>query len=186
MAAHKKKTSTNINLVPSGEFESSTVGRILKWLLSSFRIIVILVELVVLVVFLSRFWLDAKNSDLNDTIEQKEAQIRASGNFENEFRTIQNKLEVYGILVDSQEEREVLEAIVSSLPSEVRLGTISFDEEEITVSGDTLTEQSIANYIANLNSQDVLTKVNLVGFEQNSVDEIFIKFTLAINTIKRS
>lgn len=186
MPAQKRKTSTKINLIPSGEFESSTIGRILKWLLSSFRIIVILVELVVLVVFLSRFWLDAKNSDLNDIIKQKQAQIRASSNFEKEFRAVQTKLDVYGILVDSQEEKDVLEAIVSSLPSEVRLDSVSLDEEEIVLTGVTLSEQSIGNYIANLRAQTPLRRVNLTSIEKSSVDEIYLKFNLSINTNKRS
>ena len=62
------KKEPEINLLPQEEFEGSVIGRILKWGLSTFRIIVIIVEMVVMAAFLSRFWLDAKNSDLNEDI----------------------------------------------------------------------------------------------------------------------
>ena len=53
MSARKEE----INLLPQKGFEATTAGRILAWILSTFRIIVIITELLVMVAFLSRFWL---------------------------------------------------------------------------------------------------------------------------------
>ena len=68
MAARKK--SSRINLLPQEEFAASTLGRILAWILSTFRILVIMTELIVILAFLSRFWLDARTTDLNEEIKQ--------------------------------------------------------------------------------------------------------------------
>jgi len=79
----------SINLLPQEEFEASTIGRVLKWATGTFRIIVIITEMVVMAAFLSRFWLDAQNSDLTDSIKIRSAQISAQGDLEKRFREIQ-------------------------------------------------------------------------------------------------
>ena len=63
MSAHKKQ---QVNLLPEKGFTSTTTGRVLTWILSTFRIIVIVTEIIVMIAFLSRFWLDAQNTDLSE------------------------------------------------------------------------------------------------------------------------
>lgn len=53
-----------VNLLPTDRFEFSRTGRFLIWALSTGRLVVILTELVVILAFLSRFWLDRQLSDL--------------------------------------------------------------------------------------------------------------------------
>jgi len=45
--------------------------------MGSFRIIVIVTEIIVMGAFLSRFWLDAQNSELDSSIKIASAQITA-------------------------------------------------------------------------------------------------------------
>ncbi len=63
MAARKNQQL--INLLPQEEFAVSTLGRILAWLMSTFRYIVIAVEMVVMLAFLSRFWLEWNTHDVD-------------------------------------------------------------------------------------------------------------------------
>ena len=84
-----QKRTVGINLLPKEEFAASTWGRILTWLLSTFRIIVIFTEVIVMAVFLSRFWLDAKANDLNELLRKNQAILKTTTEFENEFRDIQ-------------------------------------------------------------------------------------------------
>ena len=93
MTSAQKKSE--INLLPQEEFASSTLGRVLTWLLSTFRIIVIATEIIVMAVFLSRFWLDAKANDLNELIRKNQAVLGTTVEFENEFRNIQKKLDTF-------------------------------------------------------------------------------------------
>ena len=95
MAALKQKSKKEeINLLPQKGFASTTAGRILAWILSTFRIIVIVTEIIVMVAFLSRFWLDAQNTDLDEEITQKQALIAASLGFEKRFKQTQSVVPV--------------------------------------------------------------------------------------------
>ena len=89
MAALRNKNQ--INLLPSRGLGSSTAGRVLSWILSTFRIIVIVTEIIVMVAFLSRFWLDAQNTDITEEMTQKQAVLAASLDFERKFKETKEK-----------------------------------------------------------------------------------------------
>jgi len=97
-----RKSQTLINLLPKEEFITSNLGKVLHWAMNSFRVIVILTELVVMAAFLSRFWLDAKNTDLTDLIKQKQAVIAASADFEKEFKLTQERLKIFSTVAENQ------------------------------------------------------------------------------------
>src|SRR3989338_7415536 len=125
MAAQKKKQSL-VNLLPQNEFESSVVGRILKWILTTFRVIVITVELVVILGFLSRFWLDLRNSDLTDEIKQKEALVESYFGFEKEFKRTQKKIEIFSLASDEKNDTlPLLTSSVRRLPIDIQLLSFS-------------------------------------------------------------
>lgn len=181
MPAQKK--DKQINLVPKDKFEESLLGRTLKWLLSTFRIIVVLVEMVVMLAFLSRFWLDAKNNDLDDEIKSKMAQIISQEKFEEEFRLIQKRLDVFWALANASGENiQLIESIGSQLPPDVYLESLSYSENMVNLNGSSLSEQSIAQFIVNL---DTLENFESVGLDKVDVDEEaggVINFTLVITT----
>ncbi len=51
-----------------------------------------------MIAFLSRFWLDAQHTDLNEEIQQKQAVIEATQNFESEFKDTQKRLSIFSKL----------------------------------------------------------------------------------------
>ena len=114
----KKK---NINLLPKEEFDASVVGRLLGWAMGTFRIIVIITEMVVMTAFLSRFWLDAKNSDLNDEIRLKSSQISVQKDFEIGFRNLQKKLAIYEALGKDKKRSDVITKVTGKIPADVSL-----------------------------------------------------------------
>jgi Tfp pilus assembly protein PilN len=177
MAAQKKKQSL-VNLLPQNEFESSVVGRILKWILTTFRVIVITVELVVILGFLSRFWLDLRNSDLTDEIKQKEALVESYFGFEKEFKRTQKKIEIFSLASD--EKNDTLPLITSSvrrLPIDIQLLSFSRTDKILEVKGSSLSEQSIAQFLVNLADEKSLDNVSLVQVESRA-ESPFIRFTL--------
>lgn len=182
MPAQKKKKS--INLLPQEEFAASTSGRILKWALTTFRIIVIVTEMIIMAAFLSRFWLDAKASDLNDEIKQKNAVIVASADFEKDFRKAQTKLAILSDL-SSQEvsAAETLTTISSYLPEDTLLTSFTFISKESQIKGLSPSEQSIAQLMANLESVDGFNKVSLSQLDTTEETSLF-SFTLKIELRK--
>src|SRR3990167_9181041 len=91
MPAHNLNKKT-INLLVLEGFEHSPVGKVLHWLLSAGRTIVIFTELIVIISFLSRFWLDRTLTDLSEQNNNKRAQIEASRQFEENFKSVQQRL----------------------------------------------------------------------------------------------
>ena len=164
MAAQKKPKQ--INLLPREQFAASTTGRVLAWTLSTFRIIVIVTELLVMAAFLSRFWLDAKASDLNEDIAQKEAVIQSTAEFEKEFRKVQKQLSIFQTL-SAQENSppDVLQAVSQYLPSDVSLTSFTFTTQEARVKGVSPTERAIAQFVENLRASEEFESVTLTQLD---------------------
>ena len=159
-----------INLIPQEEFDTSLIGRALKWAMGTFRIIVILTEMVVMAAFLSRFWLDAQNSDLANSIKVRVAQIQSQKDTEDQFRGIQNKLKVFKTIATSPKATARIDLVASKIPQEVHLTNISILEDSASMKGVSGSEVGIAQFVANLKSEKTFKKVSLgsIGSSEDS------------------
>ncbi|EKE13453.1 MAG: hypothetical protein ACD_13C00015G0018 [uncultured bacterium] len=165
-----------INLLPQEEFNASTAGRVLRWATSTFRIIVIVTEMVVMGAFLSRFWLDAQNSDLNNSIKVKSAQISSQADFEKKFREIQAKLNIFDKISQDQDTSKVIEKIADNVPENIILSRISLTKGAVEIRGSSFSDFSIVQFINNLQS-DPFKKVELgqvSSSEINSGETVFV------------
>ncbi len=180
----KKKREKQINLLPQEEFEASTLGRILHWLLSTFRFLVITTEMIVITAFLSRFYFDSKTGDLNEEIKQKQAFLATFVDFETKFRSVQEKLNVFDqITKDENIVSELITSISNKTPTDIKLASVSFDKNnQITIQADGLSEESISVFIANLNTEKRLTKTALTQVSADN-KSAFINFTIISNAI---
>jgi len=165
-----------INLLPQEEFNVSIAGRVLKWAMGTFRIIVIVTEMVVMAAFLSRFWLDAQNSDLNDAIKVKCAQVASLASVEKEFRTVQSKVNIFGKMQVGVKPAQIVDAITSKLPANAVLTGISISEGAALINGTSAGEAGIAQFITNLKADKTFKNVNLAevnSSENNPAQTIF-------------
>lgn len=167
-----------INLLPEDQFQSSTLGRILKWALSSFRVMVIITELVVMSAFLSRFWLDARNSDLNEELNINKAQVLAYSNTETEFRSYQKKLSILKSLYNESQNTELISGIINLIPSDVILSSIQKTKDGIQIKALSYTEQSIAQFLVNLSQLGQLSDVTLSQVASSVDNEAATTFTI--------
>ena len=176
MSAQKQ---TKINLIPQRGFEATTVGRILAWILSTFRIIVIITELLVMVAFLSRFWLDAQNTDLTEEINQKQAVIAASLDFEKNFKNTQKRLKIFsdassdGLIITNS-----LRNITSYLPIDVFLTSLSFRENTIEIVGSTPSERSIEQLTVNLEFSENFGNTQIAEVSTNPASPSLLDFRI--------
>lgn len=178
MPANKKN---KINLLPPEGFATSTFGRILKWVLSTFRIMVILTELIVMAAFLSRFMLDAKNSDLSNEINTNKAQVLAYSDIESSIRLNQKKLIIAKSLYTQKNISEIIEKFSRLIPSDISLNSISISENLLTIRASSFSEQSIMQFLINLDDDDDLSDINLSQVS-SSVDNSYITvFTITSN-----
>lgn len=167
-----------INLIPQDEFETSIFGRGLKWALSSFRVMVIVTELVVMSAFLSRFWLDAKNSDLNEELKTKQAQISAYEEVESEFRKIQKKLSTAKLLYDEFKTTKILSELETNLPAEVTLNTLTVNFPSISIKASSTSENKIAQMLRNLENNKSFSKIVLSQIVSDQENSQMIVFTI--------
>lgn len=178
-SARKKKNF--INLLPQEEFESSTMGRVLHWLLSTFRYLVIVTEMVVIAAFLSRFYFDSVNADLNDEIKQKQTYIEAYLPFEKNFRAVQAKLSIYNQARQNEgKAQDLVELIVSKMPADLYLEEINLGiDGETLIRGASLSERSIQQLVVNLADDPKITSAQLVQVESRA-NSAFLIFNIQI------
>lgn len=183
MSARKKKHK-HINLLPKQDFEKTTLGRILKWALTTFRFIVIIVELVVVAGFLSRFYLDVRIGDLDEEIDQKAALIESTSRFTDEknFRRTQAKLSVLSSVYSLESSNSSLVNIISdNTPPDTRIVSISKSGTTTSIVGLSLNEQSISSFITSLNRSEGFTSVHLKRLEKDDSSP-FITFSLEVTS----
>lgn len=178
MAAKKKKRKDKINLLPTEIFQSSVLGRVLKWALTSFRVMVIVCELVVMAAFLSRFWLDARNSDLNEEINVAKAQVSAYKEIENKTRDLQKRLLIAKELYSDKKMTDMVTEINRFIPPDVFLNSVSLVDGIIQIKATSFSEYSAVQFIVNLESSEMFDEVSLGQMSSSIENENLITFTL--------
>jgi len=158
------KRENPINLLPVDKFSKTTLGKIINWLLSTFRIIVVLVEFVVMGAFLSRFWLDAKNSDLTDELQDRQFVVEATEDLEDEMNLFMNR--VYKIKLLSGANKPLLDftnTLPTLLPPEVTLTSFEVDSKQASFYGLAVSDNHINQFIINLRSQVNISRAQITG-----------------------
>ena len=179
-----KSKKAPINLLPEEGLETTLAGRILSWVLSTFRIIVIVTEIIVMVAFLSRFWLDAQHTDLSEEIKQKQAVLAASAPFEKNFRDTQKRLNVFTDYSKDPGISKKMDYITDRIPADVILSSVVFNQEKVEINGLAAQESSIMQFIVNLTSDETLGEISLDKIEEEK-NETNIKFTLSAFSLER-
>jgi len=160
MAALKKMPKTTIEFVPQEEWEKTSFGKFLKWLLHVGRWIVIVTELIVIIAFLSRFKLDRDLTDLNESVKQKQAIIQASSDFEKEFRFLQKRLTtIEGLKKNQIESDKILDIFTQVTPAGIQLANLSLMEKKISLTASADSEITFAVFLKNLKKEPRLTKL---------------------------
>lgn len=175
-----------INLLPEEELQKTTSGKIILWVLTTFRTIVIVTELIVMSAFLSRFWLDAQNAELTDEIEINKNIILDFSKLEHDFKTTQKKLSYYKTLSgEGRVADESLRASISSLPDDLFLSSLSFGKETVEISGSSPNEKSIQQFIVNLNSKKFFNNVSLVDMRTDQFSPDLLNFRVFGTAIQK-
>jgi Tfp pilus assembly protein PilN len=173
------RKSKQINLLPQDEFETSTLGRVLRWALSTFRIMVIVTELFVMSAFLSRFWLDARNSDLNDEISLNSSKVNAFKNIEAEFRSLQQKTGIVKTIYAEPKNSDVITNILKYIPEGVVFNSVSKTEDQVTIRANSFSESSISQFLVNLSSGNDFKEVELAEVSSNFENSSATAFTIS-------
>lgn len=175
MLKRKEKRPASINLLPNDESDQTIVSKIVAWLLGTFRLMVICVELIVIIGFLSRFFLDSRNADLTDEINAKKALVESYLPFEREFRYQQLKIAEAARLQETPSIRPLVADIASQLTEDVVVTEIVDGADEVRIVAEARNEASIQSFILRLsNSSELLKNLTILSLEQKQNSQSII------------
>ncbi len=179
MAAPKKKPTTTIEFIPQEDWEKTSFGKFLKWLLNVGRWIVIVTELIVILAFLSRFKLDRDLTNLNEAIKQKQAIINSSSELEKNFRFLQKRIAAIETLQKNQKEADqILNIFAEITPVGVRLSNFSYVNKKISLTAAANSELALGTFLKNLKELPNLKKLSLTKVSATEENKEEITFNL--------
>ncbi len=151
-----------INLLPKTEFDLSYWGRFLKWSITTGRYILILVEMIVILAFLSRFKLDKDLADLSQSISGKKAILDNSYAAEQHFRQVQGRLNSAQELLQAQVgTRHVLDVVTSYVPPDVTLAQVEVQPHLVHIAGKSTTQTGLAVFLARMTTDHSWQSIEL-------------------------
>jgi Tfp pilus assembly protein PilN len=175
MAARK----TTIEFIPQEDWEKTYFGKLLKWVLTAGRYIVIITELIVILAFLSRFKLDRDLTDLNEKVKQQQAIINASAQFEKEFRFLQKRLSTTeGLRKTQLETNQVLTELGGLTPVDVYLDNFAVAGKQVSLTATALSEAGLGTFLNNLKASPKFTKLTLSKVSSEIEKGVGISFEL--------
>lgn len=181
-----------ISLLPESENPNSFGVHFFNWVTTIGRGTIILTEFIVILAFISRFWLDRKNSDLSEISRQKQSILESVIPFESEFIKLQQRLTYIKDFYSSQPEYDKqINALVTSTPEDLFFEklSISKNEESKLVTIDTsliaYKEESIVSFITNLMLNSNIDQVNVNKIEKKEkYNQYSISLTLFFKPVK--
>ncbi|MFA6184818.1 MAG: hypothetical protein WCT51_02440 [Candidatus Shapirobacteria bacterium] len=181
-----------LSLLPESENPRSFGARFFKWITTTGRVTIILTELIVISVFISRFWLDRKNSDLSEIVRQKQAILESATPFETEFTKLQERLDYIKSFYSNQPEYDKqISSLISSTPTDLFYNQLSISMDEkttTTVINASLTaykEESIVSFITNLTLNSDINQVYVTKIEKKEKEnQYLISIVLYFNANK--
>lgn len=170
----------SINLIPVDKFSKTVVGRVINWLLSTFRVIVIMVEFVVMGAFLSRFWLDAKNSDVTDELRDRQFVVEATKGIEDEMNLFSAKVHRLETLSKVNTATvDFISFLPTLIPPEIKLTSLEIYNKNASLSGSAVNESFVNQFLANLKSHRSVKSVNVTGMSTDG-ETGFLDFQTAV------
>jgi hypothetical protein len=172
---------SSINLLPKDSFEFSALGKVLKWVTTVGRVLVVLTEFVVLLAFATRFYFDRKLSDMGEVLDQKKVQIEAYGTVEAEMRRVLEKQQpVKAAQTGGLGFGPKIDYLTGIVPVGTVLDGLTLNKDGLGISGVAQSEYGFAQLVASIKKMPNVSKVNM---KSTSFDQITggVKFSILIS-----
>ena len=181
------KFTLRLDLLKPQTSPEKILTRLIRWLLSSGRYILIFVEAIVLIAFITRFKLDADLQTNKEKIVLEQTPfIESQRSFEILARETQLKLSTIGSFKSNYPDfPQVLKRIADQTPAGVRLLNLNFeknlDKINIKLSASAQTSNDMASFIAGLKQDPTFSNINITNV---SFDVGSLNFTLEAQSNK--
>ena len=135
--AISKKNKNSINLIDPVYTENDAFAKAYEWMVTIGKYLLIFVEMIVLGVFFSRFFLDKKRIDLNEEVESQIQLLRTEPWVSNNilFSRYQKLLKDVKTVKNGQQiNSSVVSEIVSGIPITLTLKGFTLNESKVSMS----------------------------------------------------
>lgn len=152
--------------------------KLIRWMLSSGRYIIVFVEIIVISAFIYRYKLDAELDDLQEKIKEQIPYLQSLKNDETLIRQTQLKLStVKQVRKESPDFAQTILDIAKITPKTIKLTTInldrtqSFPKTNLLITGQTPSNVELSAFLKALKNNPKFTGINLtnISFEGQTV-----------------
>lgn len=174
----------SLDLLRSQSQPKRLVIKVFNWLLSSGRLLIVVVEILVLAAFLARFKLDSDLSTTREAIEQQVPFIESLASDEALIRQTQFQLAtVREMRQDSPDYASIAQKIAKQTPSGIILKTLSMTKNrsnaDIRIAGTASDNTQLTSFIAGLRADSIFQDLDLVDV---SLEGGTLSFTITVST----
>lgn len=177
------KIILRLNLLrPQSNPEKISV-RVIHWLLSSGRFIIVLVELLVLAAFVGRFKLDADLSSTQEAIDNQLPYIESMKADELLIRQTQLQLATIKSNTTSADYAQILKEIGSQTPMSATITYLNLEKKsglvEIKITGSAQSSAALSTFVNGLKSDKNFSNVNLASL---ALDQGMVNFSITCSS----
>lgn len=154
--------------------------KLVKWLLSTGRYILIFVEAIVLIAFIARFKLDTDLAEKKDAIEQQIPYIESLKAYEVLIRQTQLKLSTIDSIKNNQADYPlILKKIAGQTPLGVKINSLSLQKETgkilIQMDAESKSNSDLTGFVSGLKGDQFFSEISLSSI---SLEQGVISFTI--------
>lgn len=143
----------HIDLLSREDFSQRAVGKLLIWILTIGRYIVIFTELIVIAGFITRVILDRNLNFINETLVEQKAILASYNPVENRFRHVHEQLDSYSrIEAGRLDTSDLLGDMVKITPVDMRFDSLNIDNEGMTIAAVVLSPSGFSVFLKELQS----------------------------------
>lgn len=170
----------NINLLRPQGLSDQFAVKLIRWLLTTGRFIVVIVEAVVLVAFVVRFKYDSDLETLSDNINQQIPVVQSYKNDEVIIRQTQKQLSLIKQLrTSSPDYPSIIKELSSQTPQGVKLNSLNLEKTDssvlIRLTGEVINSGDLSAFLQGLKGDKNFSDINL---ESISLSKDIVNFSI--------
>ena len=169
----------NIDLLAREDFSQRALGRLLLWVLTVGRFIVIFTELIVIAGFITRVVLDRNLHSVNEDLVEQKTVLASYQPVELRLRHVHQQLESYSRI---NEERfdisKLLDDLTAITPLDMRFESLHIDPQSVDIAAIALSPSGFSAFLTQLQAFPDFSDLVLESVETGSARDPSIKFRL--------
>lgn len=184
--AISKKNKNSINLIDPVYTENDAFAKAYEWMVTIGKYLLIFVEMIVLGVFFSRFFLDKKRIDLNEEVESQIQLLRTEPWVSNNilFSRYQKLLKDVKTVKNGQQiNSSVVSEIVSGIPITLTLKGFTLNESKVSMSFMANSLEEVKIYESALKENERYSDVSFSIQKEDAEISVGVSFNIVANKI---